>query len=152
MKQAHYSKSQIFVQKLNDKTHTFSQVFHPNFCWQFFSRNQSCQQPRSPKPQHFHEFFTPQKSTIFSGNQSWIFGQKTLKFRAKNSYFVHIFQSAIFNVMTAPVSPTPNAAMASMIAATALTSPTAEFACERSLGAFQRVKFNFDSLHDSFVH
>ena len=44
--------------------------------WQFFSWNQSCQQLKSPKPQHFHKFFTQKKSTIFSGNQSWIFGQK----------------------------------------------------------------------------
>ena len=30
---SHYSKSQIFVQKLNfDKTPTFSRVFHPIFC------------------------------------------------------------------------------------------------------------------------
>ena len=45
----HYSKSQIFVQKLNfDKT------------LQFFLANQSCQQLKSanpPNPQHFHEFF-----------------------------------------------------------------------------------------------
>ena len=34
------------------------------------------QQLKSPNPQHFHEFFTPKNSTIFSGNQSWIFGQK----------------------------------------------------------------------------
>ena len=61
---------------LFDKTLTFSRVFHPKFFWQFFSWNQSCQQLKSPKPQHFHEFFTPQKSTISSGNQSWIFGQK----------------------------------------------------------------------------
>ena len=55
----HYSKSQIFVQKFNfDKTPTFSRVFHPKFFWQFFSWNQSCQQLKSPKPQHFHEFFT----------------------------------------------------------------------------------------------
>ena len=53
-----------------------NRVFHPNFFWQFFSWNQSCQQLKSPKPQHFHEFFIPKKSTIFSGNQSWIFGQK----------------------------------------------------------------------------
>ena len=73
----HYSKSQIFVQKFNfDKTPTFWRVFHPNFFWQFFSWNQSCQQLKSPKPQHFHEFFTQNNSTIFSGNQSWIFGQK----------------------------------------------------------------------------
>ena len=58
----HYSKSQIFVQKFNfDKTPTFSRVFHPKFFWQFFSWNQSCQQLKSPKPQHFHEFFTPKK-------------------------------------------------------------------------------------------
>ena len=48
---SHYSKSQIFVQ-------TFSRVFHPIFFWQFFSWSQSCQQLKSPKPQHFHEFFT----------------------------------------------------------------------------------------------
>ena len=56
----HYSKSQIFVQKFNfDKTPTFSRVFHPNFFRQFFSWDQSCQQLKRPKPQHFHEFFTP---------------------------------------------------------------------------------------------
>ena len=106
MDETHYSKSQIFVHKFNfDKTPTFSWVFHPNFFWQFFSLNQSCQQLKSPKPQHFHEFFNqifltiflvksklstanksktttfsrgfhPKKSTIFSENQSWIFGQK----------------------------------------------------------------------------
>ena len=59
-----------------DKTPTFSRVFHPKFFWQFFSWNQSCQQLKCLKPQHFHEFFTKEKSTIFSGNQSWIFGQK----------------------------------------------------------------------------
>ena len=33
--------------------------FSPNFFFlQFFSWNQSCQQLKSPKPQHFHEFFT----------------------------------------------------------------------------------------------
>ena len=54
-----YSKSQIFVQKFSfDKTLTFPRVFHPTFFWQFFSWNQSCQQLKSPKPQHFHEFFT----------------------------------------------------------------------------------------------
>ena len=48
--------------------------FSPKFFRQFFSWNQSCQQLNSPKPPHFHEFFTQKKSTIFSGNQSWIFG------------------------------------------------------------------------------
>ena len=55
--------------------HNFTS-FSPNFFLQFFSWNQSCQQLRSPKPQQFHEFFHPKKSTIFSRNQSWIFGQK----------------------------------------------------------------------------
>ena len=64
----HYSESQIFVQKFNfDKTPTFSRVLHPKCFWQFFTWNQSCQQLKSPKPQHFHKFFTPKKSTIFSG-------------------------------------------------------------------------------------
>ena len=53
-----YSKSPIFVQKFNfDKAPTISRVFHQNMFWQFFSWNQSCQQLKSPKPQHFHEFF-----------------------------------------------------------------------------------------------
>ena len=58
------------------KTPTFSQVFHPNFFWQFFSWSQSCQQLKSPKPQHFHEFFTQNNSTIFSGIQSWNLDKK----------------------------------------------------------------------------
>ena len=58
LSQSHYSKSQIFAQKFNfDKTPTFSRVFHWKFFWQFFLWNQSCQQLKSPKPQHFHEFF-----------------------------------------------------------------------------------------------
>ena len=58
------------------KSPTFSRVFHPNFFWQFFSWNQSCQQLKSPKPQHFHEFSPKTIRQFFSGNQSWIFGQK----------------------------------------------------------------------------
>ena len=77
----HYSKSQIFVQKFNfDKTPTFSRVFHPNFFWQFFSWNQSCQQLKSPKPQHFHEFFTPKKIDNF-------LGKSKLNFWTKNEDF-----------------------------------------------------------------
>ena len=57
------------------KPQHFARVFHPKFFRHFFSWNQSCQQLKSPKPQHFHDFFTQKKSTIFSGNQSWIFGQ-----------------------------------------------------------------------------
>ena len=58
------------------KSPTFSRVFHPNFFWQFFSWNQSCQQLKSPKPQHFHEFSPKTIRQFFSGNQSWIFGHK----------------------------------------------------------------------------
>ena len=50
----------------------FTKIFFGNF----FSWNQSCQQLKSPKPQHFHEFFTPQKSTIFLGNQRLNFWTK----------------------------------------------------------------------------
>ena len=32
--------------------------FSSNFFWQFFSWDQSCQQLKSPKSKHFHEFFT----------------------------------------------------------------------------------------------
>ena len=75
-----YSKSQIFVQKFNfDKTPTFSRVFHPNFFWQFFSWNQSCQQLKCPKPQLFHEFFT-QKIDNF-------LGKTKLNFWTKNEDF-----------------------------------------------------------------
>ena len=60
--QPHYSKSQIFVQKFNfDKTPTFSRVFHPNFFFANFSREIELANSyvvKSPKPQHFHEFFT----------------------------------------------------------------------------------------------
>ena len=68
-------KSKLSTAK-KSKTTTFSRVFHPNFFWQFFSWNQSCQQLKSPKQQHFREFFTPKNWQLFSGNQSWIFGQK----------------------------------------------------------------------------
>ena len=72
----YYSKSQFIVQKFNlDKTPTFPQVFSQFFFWQFFSRNQSCQQLKSPKPQHFHEFFTQNKRTTFLGKSKlnfWI--------------------------------------------------------------------------------
>ena len=50
------------------------------FFWQFFSWNQSCQQLKSPKPQHFYEFFTPKKSTIF-------LGKSKLNFWTKNEDF-----------------------------------------------------------------
>ena len=78
---SHYSKSQIFVQKFNfDKTPTFLRVFHPKVFWQFFSWNQSCQQLKSPKPQHFHEFFT-QNNWQFSREIKFEFLDKKWRFR-----------------------------------------------------------------------
>ena len=59
--------------------------FSPKFFWQFFSWIQSCQQLKSPKPQHFHEFFIQIFFWhFFSWNQSWIFGQKM---KISNSVF-----------------------------------------------------------------
>ena len=76
----HYSKSQFFVQKVNfDKSPTFSRVFHKKCFWQFSSWNQSCQQLKSPKLQHFREFFT-QKIDNF-------LGKSKLNFWTKNEDF-----------------------------------------------------------------
>ena len=50
--------------------------FSPKFFWQFFSWNQSCQQLKSPKPQHFHEFYTPKNRQfsreIFLNHLGWV--------------------------------------------------------------------------------
>ena len=56
----------IFFQKIQfwQNSNIFTS-FLPNFFWQFFSWNQSCQQLKSPKSQHFHEFFAP-KNRQFS--------------------------------------------------------------------------------------
>ena len=79
---AHCSKSSFFVQKFNfAKPPIFSPVFHPNFFWQFFSWKQSCQQLKSPKPQHFHEFFTPQKNRQFYREIKVEFLDKKWRFR-----------------------------------------------------------------------
>ena len=51
------------------KTPTFSRVFHQNFFWRFFSWNQSCQQLKSAKPQHFREFFI--KLNIWTKNKDF---------------------------------------------------------------------------------
>ena len=48
------------------KTTTFSRVFHSKFFGQCFSWNQSCQQLKSPKPQHFHDFFSQNFFVNFS--------------------------------------------------------------------------------------
>ena len=60
------SKSRIFCPKIQFwQNHNMFTSFPPKFFWQIFSWNQSCQQLKSPKPQHFHEFFT-QKNRQFS--------------------------------------------------------------------------------------
>ena len=48
---------------------------NPNIFTQFFSWNLSCQELRSPKPQHFHEFFT-QKIDNFLGKSKLNFWTK----------------------------------------------------------------------------
>ena len=77
-----YSKSQFFVQKFNfDKTlQHFYEFFTQIFFWQFFSWNQSCQQLKSPKPQHFHEF-SPKTIDNFSREIKVEFLDKKLRFR-----------------------------------------------------------------------
>ena len=72
-------KSKLSTAK-KSKTTTFSRVFHPNFFWQFFSWNQSCQQLKIPKPKHFHEFFTP-KNQQFSREIKVEFLDKKWRFR-----------------------------------------------------------------------
>ena len=73
----HYSKSQIFVQKFNfDKTPTFSRVFHPNFFLTIFLVKSKLSTAKKSKTTTFSRVFHPKKSTIFSGNHSWFFGQK----------------------------------------------------------------------------
>ena len=72
--------------------------FFLEFFSQFFSWNQSCQQLKSTKPQHFHEFFTQKKKwTIFSGNQSWIFGQKM---KISNSVIKYFFPFSVLNYLS----------------------------------------------------
>ena len=69
----HYSKSRIFVQKFNfDKTPPF---FHPILLTIFLVKSKLSTAKKS-KTTTFSRVFHPKKSTIFSGNQSWIFGQK----------------------------------------------------------------------------
>ena len=49
-------------------------MFHLKKNWLFFSWNQSCQQLKSPKLQHFHEFSPKTLRQFFSWSR--IFGQK----------------------------------------------------------------------------
>ena len=72
----HYSKSQIFVQKFNfDKTQHFHEFFTQFFLPIFLVKSKLSTAKKS-KTTTFSRIFHPQKSKIFSGNQSWIFGQK----------------------------------------------------------------------------
>ena len=73
------------------KNPTVSRVFQPNYFWQFFSWNQSCQQLKSPKPQHFHEFFTPKKIRQFSREIKVEFLDK--KWRFRTVWFIACFSS-----------------------------------------------------------
>ena len=63
LKKSHYSKIQ----------------FWQNFT--IFSGNQSCQQLKSPKPQHFHEFFTKKKNRQLSREIIVEFLDKKWRFR-----------------------------------------------------------------------
>ena len=56
----------IFLLKSKLQTSKFITNFSLQFFfWQLFSWNQSCQQLKSPKLQHFHEFFPVKNSIIF---------------------------------------------------------------------------------------
>ena len=85
----------IFVQKFNfDKTPTFSRVFHPNFFWQFFSWNQSCQQLNSSKPQHFHKFFTPKNRQFL--DKKWRFRTVCVNWNEFELIFVDAVTLSLF--------------------------------------------------------
>ena len=43
----------------------FHELSHNFFFFKCFSWNQSCQPLKSPKPQHFHEFFIPKNRSFF---------------------------------------------------------------------------------------
>ena len=78
---AHYSKSQIFVQKFNFyKSPNIFTSFSPNFFWQFFSWNQRCQQLKKPKTTTFSRVFHPKKFDNF-------LGKSKLNFWTKNEDF-----------------------------------------------------------------
>ena len=63
----HYSKKSIL---------TKPQHFHEFFTKNFFLVNSKLLTAKKSKPTTFSRVFHPEKSTIFSGNQSWILGQK----------------------------------------------------------------------------
>ena len=74
---AHYSKSQIFVQKFNfDKKPNIFTSFSPKIFLTIFLVKSKLSTAKKSKITTFSRVFQPKKFTIFSGNQSWIFGQK----------------------------------------------------------------------------
>ena len=67
-------------------------TFSPKFVWQFFSWNQSCQQLKSPKPQRFHEFFTPKKIDNYLGKPKLNFWTKNEDFEQCVIHWCIFFQ------------------------------------------------------------
>ena len=66
----------------------FHEFFTKFFFWQFFSWNQSCQQLKSPKPQPFHEFFTPKKIYNFLGKSKFLYKKWRFRTVCFNIFFL----------------------------------------------------------------
>ena len=78
---AHYSKSQIFVQKFNfDRTPTFSRVFHPNFFLTIFLVKSKLSTAKKYKTTTFSRVFHQKKIDNF-------LGKSKLNFWTKNEDF-----------------------------------------------------------------
>ena len=94
-----YSKSQIFVQKFNfDKKHNIFTSFSPKIFLTIFLVNSKLSTAKKSKTTTFSRVFHPQKNRqFFTGNQSWIFGQKM---KISNS----VLKIGIFEVETTKFS------------------------------------------------
>ena len=78
-KNAHYSKSQFFVQKFNFDKWQYPNIFtsfSPKFFWAIFLVKSKLSTAKQSKTTTISRVCHPKKSTIFSRNQSLIFGQK----------------------------------------------------------------------------
>ena len=64
--------------------HQHFHEFSPNFFLTIFLVKSKLSTAKKSKPTTFSRVFHPEKLTIFSGNQSWIFGQKM---KISNSVF-----------------------------------------------------------------
>ena len=75
--QPHYSKSQIFGQKIQfwPNPNIFTS-FSPKFFLTIFLVKSKLSTAKKPNTTAFSRVFHPKKLTIFSGDQSWILGQK----------------------------------------------------------------------------